>query len=446
MKLSTKIFLSTASVATLATLTVAGSTVSVDYTNSRAGIIRSLRSDLAQVDTTSVDALDQALGLSDYSQISVSIFFLDTNDKVATLDSHGGSLPSNTAPASLIASTKQPRQIGNLLVVAKPLSSGGYIAIGASTKSLDERTRQSILTLLAGYGFALVGILMLVWLILRRDLRSLRELERAASKIASGAYDVEIPAGRASTEIGKLRQALNSMVSSLTKALTTERTAKRNMEIFISDASHELRTPLTVIRGYAELLENQKTANPEIAGRIVSQVDRMNELVADLLLLAQLNEEASAKSATVWLDELALAAGEDLAILDPHRPLTFDISPVKLNSDKHLIQRFLANAVSNVSRYAPKTAAAKISVWKTEYSAHLRIEDGGPGLPAEAYVKGIQSFERFDMSRSRTAGGTGLGMSIMSSIARKLGGEVVLAKSTLGGLSVELQLPLNNAG
>jgi K+-sensing histidine kinase KdpD len=73
----------------------------------------------------------------------------------------------------------------------------------------------------------------------------------------------------------------------------------------------------------------------------------------------------------------------------------------------------------------------------------LTIEDGGPGLPKDAYSAGIQFFQRFDQSRSRESGGSGLGMSIMRGIADSIDGTINLQQSTLGGLAVQMRFPIN---
>jgi signal transduction histidine kinase len=73
----------------------------------------------------------------------------------------------------------------------------------------------------------------------------------------------------------------------------------------------------------------------------------------------------------------------------------------------------------------------------------LTVEDAGPGLPDEAYARGIQGFRRFDESRSRETGGTGLGMTLMNSIVEAHSGSMAIARSELGGLKLEIRLPLN---
>ena len=70
----------------------------------------------------------------------------------------------------------------------------------------------------------------------------------------------------------------------------------------------------------------------------------------------------------------------------------------------------------------------------------LLIEDGGPGLPSELYGEAISTFKRFDKSRSRDKGGSGLGMSIMQAIVAEHKGSITLRKSSLGGLAIEILL------
>jgi two-component system OmpR family sensor kinase len=71
----------------------------------------------------------------------------------------------------------------------------------------------------------------------------------------------------------------------------------------------------------------------------------------------------------------------------------------------------------------------------------LWIEDGGPGLPDSAYERGPQGFMRFDPSRSRESGGSGLGMSIVAAVAKDLNGSIDFQRSELGGLAVWVRLP-----
>ena len=104
--------------------------------------------------------------------------------------------------------------------------------------------------------------------------------------------------------------------------------------------------------------------------------------------------------------------------------------------------RFIQNALTNIVRHTDNDVPVNISLATRGKHAELVIEDGGKGLPESAYREDIRSLNRFDKSRSRENGGSGLGMSIMSAVISKLGGRFSLRKSHLGGLAIVVELPL----
>ena len=105
------------------------------------------------------------------------------------------------------------------------------------------------------------------------------------------------------------------------------------------------------------------------------------------------------------------------------------------------ISCFIQNALNNIVRHTAESDEVRISLHSKGKYAHLIIEDAGPGLPAQAYRDNVRSLTRFDNSRSRDNGGSGLGMSIMSAVIEKLDGKFSLRKSELGGLAIVADLP-----
>ncbi|CAN2210877.1 BaeS Signal transduction histidine kinase [Candidatus Nanopelagicaceae bacterium] len=219
------------------------------------------------------------------------------------------------------------------------------------------------------------------------------------------------------------------------------------MQEFLGDASHELRTPLTVIKGYVEMLsKNQlrEDADKERAfKRVGNEIQRMETLVQDLLLLAELGESGVRDIEKIDLSEILTAHGTDFITLNPTRKVTLSIAVgVSIEASRDYLARFIQNALTNIVRHTESEAAVKISLIARGKSAELIIEDGGKGLPESAYREDIRSLNRFDKSRSRENGGSGLGMSIMSAVIQKLGGRFSLRKSSLGGLAIVVDLPL----
>jgi signal transduction histidine kinase len=110
-----------------------------------------------------------------------------------------------------------------------------------------------------------------------------------------------------------------------------------------------------------------------------------------------------------------------------------------LGSIDHL-KRLIQNTLNNVSRHTPDDAPVHILLTRSGKKLVLLIEDGGPGLPEDSYRDGIELLNRFDSSRSRESGGSGLGLSIIAAIVHEHGGRLALRKGALGGLAVEVTL------
>ena len=244
-----------------------------------------------------------------------------------------------------------------------------------------------------------------------------------------------------------LANILASIATSLLSrsgALAQERAQRQKMQEFLGDAAHELRTPMTVVKGYAELLKG-KQLDPERESaafdRLNSELKRMDFLIGDLLMLAQLGEEGNIDFESIDLAELVRENISDFKEIAPTHPLTTEIDEnvVLIGSEKYL-RRFIQNALTNIRLHTPASTSVRVSI-KADKQIIMIIEDAGPGLPAESYGEKIRGLKRFDRSRSRDTGGTGLGMSIMNAVIERHKGSFTLRKSELGGLAIEVHLP-----
>jgi signal transduction histidine kinase len=217
------------------------------------------------------------------------------------------------------------------------------------------------------------------------------------------------------------------------------------MQSFLGDASHELRTPLTVIKGYSEMLSKGQIADENdrqrAFARVNSEIVRMENLIHDLLLLAELGETSVPLREEIDLSELAAAFSRDFQTLNPQRVVSIEIEAgiFSIGSTDHL-RRLIQNTFNNISRHTPIDAAVGVQLSRSGKKALLVIEDGGPGLPDVSYRDGIELLNRFDSSRSRETGGSGLGLSIIAAIVHEHNGKLTLRKSALGGLAVEVTL------
>lgn len=226
-----------------------------------------------------------------------------------------------------------------------------------------------------------------------------------------------------------------------------EQEALSRMQEFLGDASHELRTPLTVVKGYVEMLSKsmftEERDKERAFLRVNTEILRMENLIHDLLLLAELGESASRDFEVFDISELIQGHVDDFSVLNPQRQVECIIqSDIQIEAVRDFISRFLQNALNNISRHTPAGAPVRVSLQQAGKKLNLVIEDGGPGLPESGYREKVQSLHRFDKSRSRENGGSGLGLSIMAAVVTRLGGEFNLQKSSLGGLAILAELPV----
>ena len=234
----------------------------------------------------------------------------------------------------------------------------------------------------------------------------------------------------------------------LTQDITERDRAETMRRNFVANVSHEIRTPLTVLAGFIETMSQLPLTEPErkrVLGLMTSQAQRMQDLVADLLTLAQL--EGSPRPPTdrwVPVRKLLRAAEADAAALSAgQHVLRFDSEgDAELAGNETELQSALNNLVVNAVRYTP--AGGRIEVqWSVRDDGWgvLRVGDTGIGIAREHLPRLTERFYRVDGSRSRDTGGTGLGLSIVKHVVQRHGGEIDIQSEPGKGSSFRLLLP-----
>lgn len=458
MKLQTRLSIATATIISLVSVAIGGFAVSTSFDSDIARVDDALSVAANQATNTSGDSISSALLAADQSAISLTVSFLTLNGDLLSLNP--GSVEITDMPELSVLDAAVEKSVTifeggsatyRLRTVSLPDSE--YLLLATSLASQIE-SRDGNIRLLIWFVFGSIAFgAAAIVLFIRRDVRKISRLVDAAGLIADGETNVPLPVGAGQSEVDRLARALSHMVDSLQNSIELERATQQNMQTFLGDASHELRTPLTVIKGYVELLQKNPDAGAEQTARayerMLSEANRMDALIKDLLLLAELGET---KTDTKIMSELSVidlsavvgTAVDDLRILQPTRPVVVSLEPnVMVLGARDLVLQVLANLTSNIRRHTLVTDSLRVSLRsEDDLFAVLSFDDGGRGLPEEFYAAGINHFQRFDNSRSRESGGSGLGMSILAAIVRKHGGEVKLEKSDLGGLRTEIRLPL----
>jgi two-component system OmpR family sensor kinase len=196
------------------------------------------------------------------------------------------------------------------------------------------------------------------------------------------------------------------------------------------------------------LLGKNKAAEPartaEYYERIAHEIERMQSLINDLLLIAELEDQALIEPEIINFSREVAHLSNDLKTLQPSRPIETKIEPgILVNISHSYAQQMLANIFANLRRHTPEDSQVLIDLATAGNKAVLTISDAGSGLPEEVYKSGIQYFQRFDRSRSRESGGSGLGMTIMKRIIENANGSIELRQSQFGGLEIKITLPIS---
>lgn len=242
-------------------------------------------------------------------------------------------------------------------------------------------------------------------------------------------------------EVGDVGFALNTMIDNVETALQARAESEQRLRQFVADASHELRTPLASIQGYTQLLQRGATDQELALSRIASESARMSGLVEDLLLLARLDAGRELASDPVDVIPLAIDAVSDAHAAGPDHQWSLDLPEIDdeadactsctVLGDESALRQVFANLVNNARIHTPAGTHVKVGVQTIAGTAsapgfvRLSVADDGPGIPPELRATVFDRFVRGDTSRSRQGkGSSGLGLSIVSSIAEALGGRV----------------------
>ncbi|MGA8724868.1 MAG: HAMP domain-containing sensor histidine kinase, partial [Acidimicrobiales bacterium] len=330
---------------------------------------------------------------------------------------------------------------GSVLVVAQPL--------GDTQSTLHQLF---LIELAVTAGAIIVALLGGFWLV-RLGLRPLREMERSAELIAEGDLTERVPGENDNTEVGRLARTLNVMLARIESAFGARLASERRLRAsearlrqFVADASHELRTPIAAISAYAELFGRGASEQKEDLERVMEgirgETGRMEHLVADLLLLARLDEGRPLELRSVDLVALCAEAVQTASTVGPEWPLTFVATePIEVMGDATALRQVVDNLLGNIRAHTPPGTAARVTVSREGDDAVISVADNGPGMTAEEAAHIFERFYRSDPSRSRIHGGAGLGLSIVSAIVHAHGGTVAAEGRAGAGTTFTVRRP-----
>ena len=282
--------------------------------------------------------------------------------------------------------------------------------------------------------------------IARRDLADdTEELTRVGEEATSGPVEVADVAG-----------ALNSMIDAVEDGMERRARSEAKLRQFVADASHELRTPLASVQGYAQLARRDidEASRTQALERISSEGARMASLVEEMLTLARLDGDRALKRDNVDVIPLILDALSDAHVVAPDHVWELgEAADAPVIGDEAALRQILTNLLANARVHTPAGTRVTVSLTRATQGTEsdkgapassmvtLRVADDGPGIPANIRDRVFDRFVRGDSSRTRDGrGSSGLGMSIVESLARAMGGSARLVDSEKGTV-IDVTLP-----
>lgn len=298
--------------------------------------------------------------------------------------------------------------------------------------------------------YALLSLLLLVTTgcvmlrLLRTGLQPLHDLAAQAALVSVDSWEFE-----PSAKTMQVRE-LAPLAVTLTQALKRLEQSFEQQKQFVSDAAHELKTSVAIVKSSLQvLLVRERSPKAYRAGieRAEIDCDRMEQLVATMLLLAYLESSNanSAAQAEVDLSEVLTDVGEQFRTAADLSQVRLDISSsgeVKVRGKAEELRVLCSNLLENALLHTPIGGVVRASVHVKEGRVELRVEDDGAGIPIEVLPHVFERFYRGDASRSRRTGGSGLGLAISKAIVQRCDGDIELTSELGRGTQVRVVLPL----
>jgi signal transduction histidine kinase len=322
------------------------------------------------------------------------------------------------------------RKVGTLIIVS---------SLGQLNSFQNAFLQQVNLWMLLVGIVAVLAVLVVSNFQARRIVAPVRALVEAAGQVAGGDLSQRIPV-TSQDELGEMAAAFNTMAAELERQQGLRRRA-------MTDIAHELRTPLSVLQIELEGIEDGLTdPTPEVIAGLQTSVAHLHHLVEDLRVLSLAEAgELQMETEPVEMGSLirdvvsrvqgaARAQGITLAVQLPDTALSV------IGDDQRLAQ-VLLNLLSNALQHTPLDGRITVDARPVGDEVHVTVRDTGEGIPAEDLPYIFDRFYRADRARSRSTGGSGLGLSITRSLVEAHGGRIWAHSAEGDGSAFTFTLP-----
>lgn len=265
--------------------------------------------------------------------------------------------------------------------------------------------------IICNFGFIGISIVM-GWIISRKTLQPIQKIITATNKITATNLHDRLPIEGPEDELQSLSKTLNHMIDRL-------ETSFNQIQQFTSDVSHELRTSLTIMRGELDvaLIKNRSEAEyKRVLHAVLEEVIYLSDMVEKFLYLSKNTSHSNEIERKIVDGTLLLQYIRNhllSLIIKKQIELHLQIpDPFILYGDEGLLRRLFINLIENALKYTPEGGTVEIKAYGKGKFIHIEVIDDGIGIPEEHLPFIFQRFYRVDDSRSRSQGGTGLGLSL----------------------------------
>jgi len=353
--------------------------------------------------------------------------------------------PHPTFPSTLVDGMQTARAGKHeYRVWVRTLADGQRIAVAQETAVRDETARDSAILTLMPFLILVPILLVAVAHVLRKMFAPIRRLAHEVDQRDERQLHAIAPEA-VPQEVRPFVVAINRLLARVGQSMEAQHR-------FVADAAHELRTPLTALSLQAERL-GQAPMSADAQDRLATLrqgIERSRELLEQLLTLARAQEAAGVPESAVSVQRVFRSVLEDLMPLADAKRLDVGVTTeadARVRANELDLFVVVRNLVDNAIRYTPEGGSIDLSVATDARTVSITVQDTGPGIPAEERARVFDPFYRV---LGNEATGSGLGLSIVSTVVQRLGGEVVLDEADgrtggtggTGGLRVTVRLPL----
>jgi heavy metal sensor kinase len=281
------------------------------------------------------------------------------------------------------------------------------------------------------------------YLVAARALKPVDSMAQRAAQITAEQLNERLQIENPNDELGQLGAAFNATLARLEHSFD-------QLRRFTADASHELRTPLTAIQSVGEVslrLSGDVNHYRDTIGSMLEETSRLTQLVDSLLTMARADAgRIHLHRVDVNLSDLADESVGLLEVLAEEKKQTIRVDgdrSIIVTADRTLLRQAIVNLLHNAVKYSPDGTEIQVRVRKIGSNAIVEVQDNGPGIPLEHRGRIFERFYRVDKSRTRVAGGAGLGLSIAQWAVAMHAGAIEVQCEPGPGSTFRICLPMN---